>query len=139
MGTEYMMKKALFDETLNALEALGMRMKKYSISETMNWCRIILMENPKGITAGQKLAAAFFLDNAVKIARGFTAGAVAKITGHPDAIAHLVKEQQDFDRISALGGFKPKVTYRLDEQIRWNLIQARILEGGTICHLSTDD
>ncbi len=35
--------------------------------------------------------------------------------------------------------FKPVVTYRLDEQIGWHLLQARILGGGAICHLSTDD
>lgn len=76
----------------------------------------------------QGIAAVFFLDNAVKTARGFAVGAVATITGHKDAIVHLVKEQQDFDRITTFDGFKPKVTYRLDEQLRWKLLQARVKE-----------
>ena len=129
MSTGYAEKSALFCETQKALKALYMRAKQYGVDEVYNWCRFVLGTKPGSFTDGQKIAAVFFLDNAVKTARGFAAGAVATITGHKDAIAHLVKEQQDFDRITTFDGFKPKATYRLDEQIEWKLIQARVMVG----------
>lgn len=134
MKTEYAKEKGLFDETRKALDALGERAKKYGVGEVCKWCRFVLGADPQSFTAGQRMAAVFFLDNAVKTARGFAVGAVATITGHKDAIVHLVKEQQDFDRITTFDGFKPKVTYRLDEQLRWELLQARALGGEMICH-----
>lgn len=130
MESEYA-KKVLFDETLKALEALGKQSRKYGVGEVCNWCRFVLGEKPQGFTPAEKLAAAFFLDNAIKIERGFVSAGAATITGHPNAIAHLEKEQRDFDRIKKLiasDDLKPKATYRLDEQIRWKLIRARVME-----------
>lgn len=127
MGTGYAEKSALFCETQKALKALYVRAKQYGVDEVYNWCRFVLGAKPGSFTDWQKIAAIFFLNNAVK-SRGFAVGAVATITAHKDAIAHLVKEQKDFDRISAFDGFKPKVTYRLDEQMLWNLLQVRVME-----------
>lgn len=128
MSAGYAEKSELFNETQKALLALGKQSKRYGVDEVYNWCRFILGEKPQGFTPAEKLAAVFFLDNAAKAARGFTANVVTTITGHKDAIAHLVKEQQDFDRIRDFDGFKPVVTYRLDEQIGWHLLQARVME-----------
>lgn len=128
MSTGYAEKSALFNEVQKALRALNLRTKRYGVDEVYNWCRFVLGADPQSFTVGQRMAAVFFLDNAVKTARGFAVGAVATITGHKDAIAHLVKEQQDFDRITTFDGFKPKVTYRLDEQLRRKLLQARVKE-----------
>lgn len=128
MSAGYAEKSALFNEVQKALKALDMRAKQYGVDEVYNWCRFVLGAKPGSFTEWQQIAVVFFLDNAVKTARGFAAGAVATITGHKDAIAHLVKEQQDFYRITTFDSFKPKVMYRLDGQIGWNLLQARVME-----------
>lgn len=121
MSTGYAERSALFCETQKALKALDMRAKQYGVDEVYNWCRFALGAKPGSFTDGQKIAAVFFMQTVHKLLGGLAD--VRDIGGADPYVAPLE--------------FKPVVTYRLDEQIGWNLLQARILGGGAICHLST--
>lgn len=123
MGVGYAEKSALFSETQKALKALNLRAKQYGVDEVYNWCRFVLGAKSGSFTDGQKIAAIFFMETAHKLLDGL---ADVRDIGGADL------------RVMPME-FKPKVTYRIDEQIEWNLIQARILGGGAICHLSTGD
>lgn len=123
MSTGYAEKSTLFNETQKALKALDMRAKQYGVDEVYNWCRFVLGAKPGSFTDGQKIAAVFFMQTVHKFLDGLAD--VRDIGGAEPRVMPME--------------FKPKVTYRMDEQIGWNLIQARILRGGAICHLSTGD
>lgn len=118
MGVGYAEKSALFSETQKALKALNLRAKQYGVDEVYNWCRFVLGAKPGSFTDGQKIAAVFFMQPAHRLLDGLVD-------------VHNV----DVGKADPRGipiEFKPKVTYRLDEQIGWNLIHARMLIGSEV-------
>lgn len=116
MSTGYVEKSALFCETQKALKALDMRAKQYGVDEVYNWCRFVLGAKPGSFTDGQKIAAVFFMQTVRKLLGGL---ADVRDIGGADPWVMPVE-------------FKPKATYRLDEQVGWNLIQARVLVGSGV-------
>lgn len=111
MGTGYAEKSALFNEVQKALKALKLRAKQHGVDEVYNWCRFVLGAKPGSFTEGQQIAALFFMQTVHKFLDGL---ADVRDIGGAELRPTFVE-------------FKPKVTYRLDEQIRQNLIQSRIL------------
>ena len=96
-----------------------MRAKQYGVDEVYNWCKFVLGAKSGSFTDGQKIAAVFFMQTVHKLLDGL---ADVRDIGGADPWVMPVE-------------FKPKVTYRLDEQIWWKLLQARALGGEMICHL----
>lgn len=118
MSTGYAEKSALFNEVQKALKALDMRAKQYGVDEVYNWCKFVLGAKPGSFTEGQQIAALFFMQSVHKFLDGL---ADARDIGGAN------------QRVMPME-FKPKVTYRLDEQTWWKLLQARALGGEMICH-----
>ena len=118
MSTGYAEKSALFNEVQKALKALNLRAKQYGVDEVYNWCKFVLGAKPGSFTEGQQIAAVFFMQTVHKFLDGLAdVGDIGRAEPQP-----------------TLMEFKPKVTYRLDEQIWWKLLQARALGGEMICH-----
>lgn len=115
----YAEKSALFNEVQKALKAHNLRGKQYGVDEVCNWCKFVLGAKPGSFTVGQQIAAAFFMQTVHKFLDGL---ADVRDIGVAEPRPTFME-------------FKPKVTYRLDEQIWWKLLQARALGGEMICHL----
>ena len=118
MSAGYAEKSELFNETQKALKALDMRAKQYGVDEVFNWCKFVLGAKPGSFTEGQQIAAVFFMQTVHKFLNGL-------------ADVHEVA-MGETDPYVMMQEFKPKVTYRLDEQMWWNLIQARVLVGSGV-------
>ena len=114
MVTGYAEKTVLFNEVQNALKALNMRAKQCGVDEVYNWCRFVLGAKPGSFTDGQRIAAGFFMQTVHRLLDGLVD-------------VHNV----DMGKADLRGTpveFKPKVTYRMDEQMWWNLLQVRVME-----------
>lgn len=118
MSTGYAEKSALFNEVQKALKALNLRAKQYGVDEVYNWCKFVLGAKPWSFTEGQQIAAVFFMQTVHKFLDGLAD----------------VRDIDGAEHRPTFMEFKPKVTYRLDEQIWWKLLQARALGGEMICH-----
>lgn len=114
----YAERSALFNEVQKALKALNLRAKQYGVDEVYNWCKFVLGAKPGSFTDGQQIAAVFFMQTVHKFLDGL---ADVRDIGGAEPRPTFME-------------FKPKVTYRLEEQIWWKLLQARALGGERICH-----